>query len=465
MALADMQIADYIKNKPYKCGCGRIHSADIDEILIGSGVINETGAVVDKIAAKYGFDKSVHSIFMLADGNTYKAVGEKTENILTERGYKINKLILPGETQVVPDEKTIFKALHAINREDRFIIAAGSGTINDMCRYLCFKLGVPYIIVASAPSMDGFAANVAPLVVNNKKTTYITTTPRAIIGDIDILKEAPLNLIAAGLGDILGKYNALCDWKNSNIITGENYCAELAGMVGEATKKCEQSADGLAKRDERSITMLMEALVLTGISISFWGFSRPASSAEHHVAHFWEMVFLYEGKEAVLHGAKVGVSSVAMAYLYNKLAETDIDFDGAYAAANDFDFDKWAAAIREQYRDSADMIIEKEMNVGFYKPENRKKRIDAIKNNLPEIIETINKYTPPEERITEMIKKAGGPVRPSDVGITRETVYNGLLYAKDTRDLYSILQILGDLGLLDRFAASFCDFIEQIREN
>ena len=454
MALADMKLTDYINNKPYECSCGKTHRADIDEILIENGAVNETGAVAERVITKNApaFDKAVHSVFLLADENTYAAVGKKAEESARARGFKINRLILPGDRQVVPDEKTVFKVLHAIDSRDKFFIAAGSGTLNDMCRYLSFKLSVPYMVVASAPSMDGFASNVAPLVVCNIKTTYITITPRAIIGDTEVLKKAPRELIAAGLGDILGKYNALCDWKNSNLVTGEEYCAEIAGMVMEATKKTERSAPGLAGRDEGSIKLLMEALVLTGVAMSFWGYSRPASSAEHHIAHFWEMAFLYENREAVLHGAKVGVASVYAAYLQNKLANAEIDFGRAEASAKNFSFDKWADKTREQYREVALEFIDREREIKMYAPENRLKRIEAIKANLPEIIATIKKYTPPEDKLRALIREAGGPASPAEVGIPDKLVLDGVRYAKDSRIYYTILQILGDLDLLDEYA-------------
>jgi len=454
MALSDMQTSEYIKNIPYKCSCGKIHRCDIDEIVIKKGALDEAGGVLDRLTGKTGaFDKARDGVFMLADENTYRAAGAKTEDSIRGRGYKINKLILPGDRQVVPDEKTVFKVLNAIGENDGFIAAVGSGTINDMCRYLSFKLKIPYMIVATAPSMDGFASSVAPLVVNNIKTTYNAVTPRAIIGDIDVLKEAPHHLIAAGLGDILGKYDALCDWKNSSLATGEEYCPEIAGMVEEATKKCERSAAGLHDRDESSIRMLMEALILTGISISFWGYSRPASSAEHHLAHFWEMSFLFEGREAVLHGAKVGIASVIAAYLQSKFAVTEIDFDRAIENTRAFDFDVWADGVREQFRDGADEIIERERESGFYLPENRIKRIEGIRKNLPAMIETIKKYTPSEDGVRELLKKAGGPSSPGDVGISRGIVHNSIIHAKEIRPIVTILQTLSDCCLLEEFAA------------
>ncbi len=57
--------------------------------------------------------------------------------------------------------------------------------------------------MGTAPSMDGYASNVSPLIIKHLKTTYEAHTAKVIIGDLDILAQAPLSMIAAGAGDIL----------------------------------------------------------------------------------------------------------------------------------------------------------------------------------------------------------------------------------------------------------------------
>ena len=451
MALKDMAVNDYIKNKPYRCSCGKTHTADIDEIIIEKGALNKLPDVLGRIVIRgETLDKNKHGIFMLADENTYAAAGKKAEELITGRGFKLNKLILRGA--VIPDEITIFDVLYAVGANDKLLVAAGSGTINDICRFLSFKLDKPYISVATAPSMDGFASIVSPVVIKKLKISPPSATPRAIIGDTDVLKKAPSHLIAAGLGDILGKYNALCDWKISSMITGEDYCPEIASMVESATKKCEESAAGLSGRDEASIALLMEALTLTGIAMCFWKFSRPASSAEHHIAHFWEMSLMFENKEAALHGAKVGVASVAAAFLHKKLSESAADFDKAMTAAASFDFGAWSQNARKIFKNGADDIIDQEETARVNAPENRIKRIRALKTHWPEVVEIINYYTPSVARLKELLTLARGPVSPSEINVSRETALKGLLYAKDARVIYSVLQILNDLDLLAEYA-------------
>ena len=99
--------------------------------------------------------------------------------------------------------------------------------LNDLCKFSSFQLGLDYMVFATAPSMDGFVSIGAALITDYVKTTYQAHVPLAVIGDTDILAAAPMEMITAGLGDILGKYTCLLDWKMAHIITGEYYCKTI----------------------------------------------------------------------------------------------------------------------------------------------------------------------------------------------------------------------------------------------
>jgi hypothetical protein len=119
------------------------------------------------------------------------------------------------------------------------------------------------------------------------------------------MKEAPMIMMSAGFGDIIGKYVSICDWKMSNVINGEYYCDLVAEQVIMSVEKCIENLDGLYRREDEAVKSVMESLVLSGITISFVGNSRPASSSEHHFAHFWELMLMFDHKKAALHGTKV----------------------------------------------------------------------------------------------------------------------------------------------------------------
>ena len=91
---------------------------------------------------------------------------------------------------------------------------------------------IPYIIVATAPSMDGYASDGAAMILGGMKETVKAGLPKAIIADTNVLKNAPMDMIKAGYGDIIGKYSALNDWKFANIVYGEFFCNYICSFKG-----------------------------------------------------------------------------------------------------------------------------------------------------------------------------------------------------------------------------------------
>jgi glycerol-1-phosphate dehydrogenase [NAD(P)+] len=324
--------------------------------------------------------------------------------------------------------------------------------LNDLARFLSYKLTIPYFIVATAPSMDGYASTVSPLIVNNLKTTYETISPKAIIADINILKKAPMEMILAGLGDILGKYTCLCDWELSRIINEEYYCSTVTNIVRNSINKCVSDIEGIKTRSDSAMKSLMEGLILSGIAMSFVGNSRPASGAEHHLSHFWEMKFLFDGKEAVLHGTKVGIATIAIVKLYELISTATVDFDSATNKIKRFHYDEWKAYMHKVYQQAAPGIIALEEKAQKNSPEKHEKRIQVIQDKWTKIVGIIKEIVPATQAIEEILQKAGAPINPLQIGVDADTVFNSLITAKEIRPRYTILQLLWDVGLLEEFA-------------
>ena len=308
----------------FECSCGRTHSVDIKHIITGSDVYNELPEVLS--AFKAG------KIFLIADINTYEVLGGRVEELLCKQGFRLKTFTFKTKAPIIPDERAIGRLLVEMDRDISVILAVGSGSLNDIARILSCRLGIPYIIAATAPSMDGYASVVSPLIIDGFKFTYDGVYPYAVLADTGIMKKAPAEMINAGFGDVLGKLTALTDWELSRKLNGEYHCQTSVTLVQNAINKCIENAEGLARRDENAIKYLIEALILTGIAMGLVGNSRPASGAEHHLAHFWEMDALARGVEHPLHGNSVGVGTVVVSSVYELMASKiplDIQFPKA----------------------------------------------------------------------------------------------------------------------------------------
>lgn len=297
----------------YSCACGKSHKVDIQAIRVGSGVIQELPGILRDLGASH--------IFLVTDNYTYEAAGRQVEQLLDQAGLSYHKRVFQTETPLVPNEYALGSVLAAMTSQDDMLLAVGSGTLNDVTKYVSARTGIPYVIAATAPSMDGYASTVAPTILDGFKTTLPAVYPAAIVADVDILKDAPMPMLTAGFGDIIGKFTSLADWRLSHQLNGEYYCPEVAGVIEAAVETCAANAQALAQREPQAIQAVTEALILSGLAMGMVGVSRPASGSEHQMAHYWEMDALRRGEEHPLHGNAVGVGTVLAASLYEMAVE------------------------------------------------------------------------------------------------------------------------------------------------
>ncbi len=442
-------IADYLQ-KEYSCSCGRTHRAPIHNILIEEGALSKLPKVIKEAGCT--------EPFLLYDSTTYSITGKHIESLLTDSCIPFSYHRL-AESEPVPDEKTIGDVMIHYNPSSDLIIAVGSGTLNDICRFISYKLKLPYIIVATAPSMDGFASGVTPLIVHHMKTTYEAHTPIAILGDVNLLKEAPGRMIAAGVGDILGKYNALCDWSIAQLILGEYHCNTIEAMVRKSLETVLRHIDGARNRDPYAIRGLMEALVLSGIAMSFAGNSRPASGSEHHLSHYWEMKFLSEGRKPYLHGTQVGVATIAVLKAYELLQELPVDFETAGEKASRYSESTWEADMIRYYGPAAPSVIRLEKETGKNTPEQVLERLERTRQSWDRIRAAIA-LLPSADSIRDILRSMSAPASPMEVGIDKDTFIDSFLAAKELRNRYALLQLLYDLGLSRDIAMRVWDYLE-----
>lgn len=308
-----------------KCSCAMgVHRAPLEKCIIESGAIRRLPELL----------KDYTRVYMVCDENTYRVLGKQAEALLKDAGKFSHKHILPGA--VLPDARNIGDVLIHLHDpkadadifryspQPDFILAVGSGVINDICRVVSYRLGLPYGIAGTAPSMDGYASAGSPTLFDGTKATIKCTTPKYILADLDIMKEAPYPMLLSGIGDMFGKYTGILDWELARDYNGDDYCAEIAGEVIAATDKCLKNGYELRSREAGCIKNIMEGFLVTGLGMAFTGNSRPASGSEHIIAHVWELESVERGEKPNLHGIEVCEATRIVAEMYRLLyTETD----------------------------------------------------------------------------------------------------------------------------------------------
>ena len=210
-----------------------------------------------------------------------------------------------------------------------------------------------------------------------------------------------MEMMLAGIGDMFGKYTGMLDWELARDYTGEYYCENIGNKVIEATNKCLENGYKLAERAEECIRAIMEGLSVTGLGMAYIGNSRPASGAEHIVAHAWELFDVEQGNPPHLHGLEVCEATRLIAILYQML-----------------------------YRETDD-------------------------THLKALIE---KYLPYFEAVEEFCKKMKMPPTVRE----KDTILAGIKRALIMRDRYTILFYLRDKGMLDDYAERAADALLKV---
>lgn len=404
------------------CSCGRHHRCDIQYVAIGSNAIAQLEDLV----------KEYNRILLVADENTYAAAGEKTENALAGKNYR--KVIFSGKNLLIPNEE----AINCVTKElqdAELIIGIGSGVIQDLCKYVSHISAIPYYVVATAPSMDGYASSGAAMILDGMKVTVSAGVPVAIIADTQVLKDAPMEMIQAGYGDIVGKYSALNDWRLSHIVNEEYFCQNIYDLTMDMLQKTLKLADGLVKREEESVRVLMEALVIVGIAMSFAGSSRPASGSEHHLSHFFEITGIVNKEEYFPHGIDVAYSTVVTAQLREKLLAMPWPDKQYRLGRTDY-----VTQINRIYGPVAEGCVALQDKVGFY----QKDMLSVYKAKETELLAVLSEM-PKADEIETMLAAVGLDMGEFYKLYSGSKIRDAVHYAKELKDRYTVLWMYYDM--------------------
>lgn len=341
------------------------------------------------------FFKKVESktVAVLYDVNT-KPYALQMINNLQNSGAKAVAVEYPDQELVPTEEKCAYA--QTLTKNADYVLAVGSGTLNDMAKSVATGLGIESGVLATAASMDGYCSKGAALMRGGFKVTDEVNAPADILIDLEIVRSAPKMMTAAGFGDIIGKYTCLADWQLAHYVKGEKIHKEAFALMERARTECMEAFDGLTSYKAEAVAKLMNALITAGTAMAICGNSRPASGSEHHQSHFLEMDFVRRGEKIPLHGIKVAIGTLVSLELYRYLYDNKIEFTG---------------------------------NTQVFK----------MVESLPTV-----------EEIENMLVKMGCPTRFSEIGVRKQTMEEMIEKAYTVRDRYTVLTLVHELGLTEK---------------
>ncbi len=400
------------------CSCGVNHETSIRDIRVGSGLVRQVGQILQE-------NQFPKKLLLVADRNTLKAA----EGIVESLSDFFVSFHIYEDLRVARMEH-VLELEKLIAGEDVGILSVGTGSVNDPCRLAAARQNKPLCIFATGPSMDGFASYSSPIVADGFKSSYPAKSPEVVIGDTKILANAPQELKSAGFGDMIAKYTALIDWQISHLLTGETYCSTVAKLTRDAVDELFVLADKVTENDEYTAGLIFEALLKTGIGMSFTQNSRPASGAEHIISHLIECKQLEEGIIPNLHGDDIGVCTLELMKCYSKLEKLET----IHAKREQVDWQKvydYYGPMQEEIR-----------KVNY--PENIVDAVDPekLQQLWPEIREAI-RSVPSYEECKAAMEKAGCKITVADIGKDQSLFDHCFTYSPFMRKRLTLLRLAG----------------------
>jgi glycerol-1-phosphate dehydrogenase [NAD(P)+] len=370
---------------------------------------------------------------VVSDENTYDVLGRRVERALG------------AATSVVlerphADEATADRLLERSRGADA-LIAVGSGTLNDLCKYVAHRTGRPSMVFGTAPSMNGYATSTASISRNGYKHSLAAIAPQAVFLDLKVLAAAPVRMIRAGLGDVLCRGTAQVDWLLSHLLFDTPYAEDPFAIQAADERFMLERAGGLAKGDPEAILALVRLLVLSGLGMLLVGSSHPGSMGEHGISHYIDM--LLHPHPGSLHGEQVGVASLTMARLQAEVLSHE---EPPWLVAQALD----EKAIQRRYGPLADDCLAV-MRVKRLNAERARALNARFETHWPELRRCLQEIAVAPEQLERALRAAGAATIPADLGIPPAFYREAVLHAREIRERYGMLDLAADTGLLAAF--------------
>lgn len=433
---------------------GRINAAlreatDTENVTIGPGVL---ASVDDLFGESFGDRPAV----IVADENTFAVAGEEVQRHLKEAGRElVDPYVFPGEPTLYAEYANVEKLVEALHRHEAIPVAVGSGTLNDIVKRASHECGRPYLCVGTAASMDGYTAFGASIEKDGLKQTLACPAPSAVLADLDVLVNAPSDMTASGYADLLGKVTSGADWLVADALGVEGIDPNGWSLVQDHLREWTGEPAELRDGDQRATDHLIEGLIMSGLGMQSYQSSRTASGAEHQFSHLWEMEGLGHGEghegPPLSHGFKVGVGSVAIAALYERILERDLgnlDIDAirdAWPGRGEVERRVRAAHTSPELEEGA---VEQSL-AKYIGAEELAERLERLREVWPDLRGRLVDQLMPAARIREMLRAAGCPTKPTEIGLGWKEFEATYPRARTIRKRYTVLDLAAEAGIFD----------------
>jgi glycerol-1-phosphate dehydrogenase [NAD(P)+] len=416
---------------------------DTRSLLVRHGARHDVARV---FTASFGDRPAV----IVADDRTFAAAGADVQESLRRARVASEQPFLFGP-DVYAEYRFVERLEAALGQTQAIPVAVGSGTINDLTKLVAHRLGRPYLAVATAASMDGYTAYGASITHRGSKQTFDCPAPQAVVADLEVIVRAPREMNASGYADLLAKGAAGADWILADAAGEDPIDPEPWDTVQRLLPEWVSSPGGIARAEPEALRRLVVGLMMSGFAMQAARTSRPASGADHQFSHLWDMQHHTHQGAAPSHGFKVGIGTLASLDLYEVLLRRDlhqVDLNAAVAA--------WPAFEAVQARIGAIFepgeLAEKALEETRAKhPEHPALRaqLERLRAGWPDLRTRLTAHLAPFRNARAMLREAGCPCEPEQIGISRARLRQSYEQAYYIRRRFTVLDLAMRLGLFE----------------
>lgn len=395
----------------------------IDRLVIGPtaslGVARELrGQLVRRgiVAARPTVLLIVDATFIRRRESDLKAL---VRNQLEDEGFVVETLVLgDAHHSLHADDAALDEAEKAAARVHA-VVSVGSGTISDIAKVATDRVGgIPFVLVQTAASVDGYTDNVSVVLRAGAKRTIPSRWPDVVLADTETIAAAPIALNTAGLGELLSLYTAPADWwLASRVGLDDTFHETPRDLLLTFAGNPREWAPGLAEGAPAAVEQLTRVLAIRGIGTGIAGTTACLSGVEHLVSHMLDMHAAARGLETGLHGAQVGVASLVAAaaweLLLARLADgtprrRPIDREAARAdvLATFADIDPSGSLGAECWADCERKLDAIEANAD---------RLDALLDELPALLESGEPALTRVDDLAAALRAGGSAASPAEL--------------------------------------------------
>jgi glycerol-1-phosphate dehydrogenase [NAD(P)+] len=325
------------------------------------------------------------------------------------------------------------------------VVAVGSGTVNDLCKYVTGLDGRRYCVFATAGSMNGYTSSTASITLDSGlKVSLRSHAPAGFFVDLKVSAAAPPYLAASGFADCLARSVAQIDWWMSHRLLGTAYFQEPYAIQAADEIELNKRAGDLPKGDIAAIGYLYRVLTLCGLGISFTGVSHHGSMGEHQISHYIDC-FAGARHPGSLHGQQVGIASLSMARLQQRMLADD---KPAAVHATQIDMTDMTRRFGEEV---AGQCLE-ELKRKAFDPDSAAAFNRKLNHTWPELQSELAGFMIPVAEMKRLLSAAGGPTDAVELGVPIDLYREAIIHCREMRNRFSFLDIAADAGTLEAFA-------------